>query len=70
MKNTKENVIKLLKQMLDNSRAVQKIFEEAGDKEASELYRGEKQALQEAIWLLEDNKFFNNQYKVFNKDAE
>lgn len=70
MKNTKENVIKLLEKMIANSRAVSKIFAESGDKEGEARYRGEYMALQEAMWLLEDEKFFNNQLQVFNKEAE
>ena len=69
MKNTKKNVIELLKKDLENTRAVARIFKEKGDEVAYKQYLSESSAIQNAIWLLEDNKYFNNQYKVY-KDAE
>ena len=68
MKNTKENVMNLLKKMIENTNNVLKIFEEKGDKETVEYYKGERIALLNALWLIEDNKYFNAQYKVFNKE--
>ena len=70
MKNTKKNVIELLKKDLENTRAVARIFKEKGDEVAYKQYLAESSAIQNAIWLLEDNEYFNSQYKVYNTDAE
>ena len=67
MKNTKENVIKLLQKMYENSKAVQKIFEESGDKESAEFYTGEKLALYNVMSLLQDSEYFNTIWDVFNQ---
>ena len=68
MKNTKENTIKLLEKMYENARAVQNIYEEKGDRETAEFYKGEKLAIQNAMALLQDNEYFNKIWKIYNKD--
>lgn len=65
MKNTKKNVIELLKKDLENTRAVARIYKEKGDEIAYKQYLAESSAIQNCIWLLEDEKYFEKQYKVY-----
>lgn len=67
MKNTKANVIKVLEKHLENTRALVRLFKERGDKVYEEKMRSEALALQDALWLLTDEEYFNNQYKIFNE---
>ena len=51
MKKCKENYIKILTAMRDNSRDVAKIFEKDGNTEAAQKEYSEAYAYQVAIWL-------------------
>ena len=65
MKNTKQNVIALLEKMIKNAYNVQKIFEERGNKETAEYYKGKRNGLEMAIYLLKDTGFFQEEMKIF-----
>ena len=67
MKNTKENVVELLRKELENARHVREYFKEKGDKLYEAKYMSECIALQNAIWLLTDEEYFNLQNDIFNR---
>ena len=54
MKKCKENYIKILTAMRDNSLDVAKIFEKYGNTEAAQKENSEAYAYQVAIWILSD----------------
>ena len=54
MKKCKENYIKILTAMRDNSYDVSKVFENSGNTKAAQRENGEAYAYQVAIWLLSD----------------
>lgn len=64
MKKCKENYIKILTAMRDNSYDVAKVFENSGNTKAAEEERAEAKAYQIAIWLLTD---FNNSFEGYGK---
>ena len=64
MKKCKENYIKILTAMRDNSYDVAKIFENSGNTKAAEEERAEASAYQVAIWLLTD---FDNNFERYGK---
>ena len=67
MKNTKENVIKLLQEVMRNSSLAEEYSEEKGDEKVATYCRGEKVALLFAISLLQDNEYFTRVYKMYFK---
>lgn len=64
MKKCKENYIKILTAMRDNSDDVAKVFENSGNTKAAEKERAEANAYQIAIWLLSD---YSNSFKRYGK---
>lgn len=64
MKKCKENYIKILTAMYDNSYDVAKVFENSGNTKAAEKGRAEARAYQEAIWLLSD---YNGSFERYGK---
>ena len=64
MKKCKENYIKILTAMRDNSNDVAKIFEKDGNTEAAQREYSEAYAYQVAIWLLSD---YDGSYKGYGK---
>lgn len=58
MRQTKDNAIKLLAAMRDNTRAVARDIEPSKPQFAREL-RQQASGLQSAIWLLTEPNFFN-----------
>lgn len=64
MKKCKENYIKILTAMRDNSYDVAKVFENSGNIKAAEKERAEAGAFQIAIWLLTD---FDNGFERYGK---
>lgn len=64
MKKCKENYIKILTAMRDNSRDVAKIFEKDGNTEAAQKENSEAYAYQVAIWLLSD---YDNSFEGYGK---
>ena len=56
MKKCKENYIKILTAMRDNSNDVAKIFEKDGNTEAAQKEYSEAYAYPVAIWLLSDHE--------------
>ena len=64
MKKCKENYIKILTAMRDNSYDVAKVFENSGNTKAAEKERAEAGAFQIAIWLLTD---FDNSFERYGK---
>ena len=64
MKKCKENYIKILTAMRDNSYDVAKVFENSGNIKAAEKERAEAGAFQIAIWLLTD---FDNSFEKYGK---
>ena len=64
MKKCKENYIKILAAMRDNSDDVAKVFENSGNTKAAEKERAEASAFQIAIWLLTD---FDNSFEKYGK---
>ena len=64
MKKCKENYIKILTAMCDNSNDVAKGFENSGNTKAAEKERAEASAFQIAIWLLTD---FDNSFEKYGK---
>lgn len=65
MKNSTKNVIALLEKQLKNTRAVANIFAEKGDQVTAKRYIGEASGIQQAIWLLTNQEYFDKQSKVF-----
>ena len=65
MKNTKENIIKLLKSMQDTSWNLVKAFDERGNKEASSQYMCQYMAYERAIYLIEDENAFNEYWNIY-----
>ena len=64
MKKCKENYIKILTAMSNNSYDVAKVFENSGNTKAAEKEKAEARALQVAIWILTD---FNNSFERYGK---
>ena len=64
MKKCKENYIKILTAMRDNSSDVAEVFENSGNTKAAEKERAEASAFQIAIWLLTD---FDNSFEKYGK---
>lgn len=64
MKKCKENYIKILTAMCDNSYDVAKVLENSGNTKAAEKERAEARAYQTAIWLLTD---YDNSFEGFGK---
>ena len=64
MKKCKENYIKILTAMRDNSCDVARIFEKDNNNKRAEMLRSEAMAYQVAIWLLSD---CNNSFEVYGK---
>ena len=64
MKKCKENYIKILTAMRDNSYDVAKIFENSGNTEAAQKENSEAYAYQVAIWLLSD---YDNSFEGYGK---
>ena len=64
MKKCKENYIKILAAMRDNSYDVAKIFEKDGNTEAAQKGYSEAYAYQVAIWLLSD---YDGSYEKYGK---
>ena len=64
MKKCKENYIKILTAMCDNSNDVAEVFENSGNTKAAEKERAEAGAFQIAIWLLTD---FDNSFEKYGK---
>lgn len=64
MKKCKENYIKILTAMYDNSYDVAKVLENSGNTKAAEKERAEARAYQTAIWLLTD---YDNSFEGFGK---
>ena len=64
MKKCKENYIKILAAMRDNSYDVAKVFENSGNTKAAEKGRADAGAFQIAIWLLTD---FDNSFERYGK---
>ena len=64
MKKCKENYIKILTAMRDNSNDVAKIFEKDGNTEAAQKEYSEAYAYQVAIWLLFD---YDGSYERYGK---
>ena len=67
MKKTRVITIQLLKKMFENAKAVQEIYEEKGDKETAEFFKGEKLALNNVINLLQDREYFFKIWDIYNK---
>lgn len=70
MKNTRQNVIKLLQKQIENAYKCADIYERLGDTEGSKELRQQAFDIKAVLWLLEDNNFFNEQWKVFNKESK
>ena len=64
MKKCKENYIKILTAMQDNSCDVAKVFENSGNIKEAEKARAEAIAYQVAIWLLSD---YNGSFEKYGK---
>ena len=65
MKKCKENYIKILTAMRDNSYDVAKVFENSGNNERAKRLESEAMAYQVAIWLLSD---YNNSFEAYGKN--
>ena len=65
MKNSTKNVIALLEKQLKNTLAVANIFAEKGNNESAKRYIGEASGIQQAIWLLTSQDYFDKQSKVY-----
>lgn len=68
MKNTKDNVLKLLKQLKVNKMEMYDISCENKDNESITYYRIQYCQLQEFIWLLTDNEYFDAIWSMYNKE--
>ena len=64
MKKCKENYIKILEAMCDNSYDIAKLFEGNGNVEIAQRKRAEAGAYQMAIWILSD---YNNSFEEYGK---
>ena len=65
MKKCKENYIKILTAMRDNSYDTARLFDEDGNKERAGMLRSEAMAYQVAIWILSD---YNNSFEAYGKN--
>lgn len=71
MKNTPENVVKVLKAMKENTKAREASAERLGNKARRDVCTGEINAYDRAIWLLTDGEYFDEMAKIFaNRIAE
>lgn len=64
MRQTKENVVKLLSEMSKNARSVAESFAPKNPIRASS-FRAYAMAYDEAIWLLTDANYFNEIAKIY-----
>ena len=62
MKKTKENMIKILAAMRENTSDCAKWAESDGDKNLAARLRAEAQGLQEAIWIISN---YNNSFESY-----
>lgn len=65
MKKCKENYIKILAAMRDNSYDVARLFEKDNNTKRAEMLRSEAMAYQVAIWILSD---YNNSFEAYGKN--
>lgn len=71
MKNTKENVIKLIKADIETLRSLETYYREKNDYEWAGKYQRERWGLERTLNLLTDNEYFNAMWKVMvEKNAD
>ena len=63
MKNTKENLLKLLEEERRLNHRIAEHFEEKGDKATAANYIREASTLSQVIYLLTDQEFFDKIWK-------
>lgn len=66
MKNTRENVLTLLKEMADSAYTVSKAFHDNGNEEMEARSMGQYSAYDSAIRLLTDKKFFGMIWEIYH----
>lgn len=70
MKNTRENIIKVLKANIELLTDLEENAKNRGDNEYVIKYQRERWGIEYALWLLTDNNFFNNMYNLFKDKIE
>ena len=70
MKNTKANVIELLKKMADNEYACSQDFKEDGNERMADICINASIALEDAVKLLTDQDYFEKISNIFMRAEE
>ena len=65
MKNTRPNLLKLIKKEYDLSRKMEKLETQIGDKESANYYGREATTYLHVIHLMEDQEFFDDIAEIF-----
>lgn len=70
MKNTRENIIKVLKADIELLSDLETSERNRGNNEYEIKYQRERWGLERALWLLTDQKYFNDMYNIFKNKIE
>ena len=70
MKNTRENLLKLLEKMNENVIALYERAREQGDEKYADIYLRESMRYEVVIDLMTDNKYFNEMAEIYLKENE
>lgn len=65
MKNTKENVVKLLNEMAGVDERLYHQFKQNGNIELARIYRRQAEDYRKAVELLTDQEIFNDYAKIY-----
>ena len=70
MKNTKANLIKVIRARYENANDLRRFYEEKGETEKAKRELSRSSELSSVLMLLENNKYFHDIAKIYFPDED